>query len=196
MFAESSKNTDSVIPSSQTPLLSHYICDRCDKHIPDSSVRYHILFYEGKDRFNEDYCYDCFNSFTKTYSDWGCEFFEVSFLSSQYSCSHCKNPISNKNKRFHYCLSDDGNINLCAKCFSKFRNENKYDSINSEDNYVNNFTHSFHFRSTSHSYLCCQRSFPYKYESANYLYANDYKGEKKDVKTRTINVCGYVNNKK
>jgi hypothetical protein len=178
------------------PFISHHKCRKCGTDIPDSSSRYGFLYYKDRSysEKEKDCCFDCFDVLTNRSSNYKCEFFEVSFLPSHYSCSKCDCSISDKVGRFHYCLSDDGNINLCVECFWKLQKEyeNNDNIINDKENYINNFIDPFHFHSKSCSYLYCEPSYPYKRKPTKYLYGDDFKGEKKIMKPETIVVFGYV----
>jgi hypothetical protein len=106
-------------------------------------------------------------------------------------------------KRVHYCLSDDGNINLCVKCYSLFlkRNGDKSTIIDDKktttssdlsSSIINDFTHPFHFRSVSRSYCSCNRLYPFKDEPTAILYGKNWKGERKSIKPVMCEVVAFL----
>jgi hypothetical protein len=116
----SKENEPSSVETLSYQSLYHFKCKKCDEYILDNHPRYHI-------GFERDLCLSCFTSFSEKNSDWQCEFFEIS-VPSHYSCSYCKHPISDGEARYHYCVSDDGNVNLCVECYFSLKEKRENDN--------------------------------------------------------------------
>jgi hypothetical protein len=157
-FPSSLASSSSSLSSSSSPRLCSFVCSRCHSGIPDTDHRYGVKMFLLDEDEGNTFCEKCFKIFTIDNSDWECEYFEESVPPSHH-CVNCKEAlIGEKSKNvYHYCLSDDGNVNLCSECYEMFSNKvgdglskSDFPSVNILD-----YSHTVHFLKTSRDYLLC-----------------------------------------
>jgi hypothetical protein len=154
--------SSSLLPSSSSSSkLYHYKCYKCKNLINDNSKRYFLNYIPTS--ISKVYCENCFKKIDFITSYHENYFFDKS-VPSHYSCSNCHTDISDADSRYHYCLSDEGDINLCCKCYKDFLS-NKTKTIT---NNTNDFRHSSHFKRYSQDYLFCKKSYRYEEEPTDY----------------------------